>query len=295
MLLVVDFLNLAYRSFHAIPRLTNARGVPTNAVHGFVNSVNRWLADVGATRVAIVMDGEKPARRLALLPDYKANRPPTPPELITQLGLLTDLFGPLGWTVIREAAEEADDLGAALALRAAEAGEEVRIASNDKDFLQVVGERIKVLRGSAKETVMADESWVRERLGIEPRQVADYLALMGDSVDNIPGVPGVGEKTAAVLIRRFGDLDRLAASLAEIERPSLRASLQEHLPVAFRNRDLVRLKTDHALPSLDAFCLRPPDYSALLPLLADLDLKTLHARYAKEKEARSAPRQGMLF
>jgi DNA polymerase-1 len=294
MLLVVDFLNLAYRSFHAIPRLTSAKGVPTNAVHGFLNSVNRWIGDLAATRVAIVMDGE-PRRRLALLPEYKAQRPPTPPELVTQLGLLTSLFGPLGWAALRREDEEADDLGAALALRAAAEGEEARIASNDKDFLQVVGGRVKVLRGSAKETVLADEAWVREHWGLAPAQVADYLALLGDPVDNIPGVPGVGEKTALDLMKRFGNLDRLAASVSGIERPALRASLQAHLPVAFRNRELVRLRTDAPLPPLDDFCLRAPDYPALLPLLADLDLKSLHARYAKEQEARSAPRQGMLF
>lgn len=294
MLLVVDFLNLAYRSFHAIPRLTNAKGVPTNAVHGFLGSMNRWLTDLKATHVAIVMDGE-PRRRLAVLPQYKAQRPPTPPDLVTQLELLTKLFGPLGWPVVRDEVEEADDLGAALALEAAKAGEEVRIASNDKDFLQVVGEKIKVLRGSAKETIVADEAWVRERWGFGPGQVADYLALLGDSVDNIPGVPGVGEKTAAELVRRFENLDRLAASLAEVERPSLRSALQEHLPVAFRNREMIRLKVESPVPPLGALCLRPPDYSALLPLLADLGLKTLHARYAKEQEAGSAPRQGMLF
>ncbi|MCC7518136.1 MAG: 5'-3' exonuclease [Verrucomicrobiae bacterium] len=294
MFLIVDFLNLAYRSFHAIPRLTSAKGAPTNAVHGFLNSVNRWLADLQAVRAAIVMDGE-PRRRLALLPEYKAQRPPAPPELISQLETLAELFGPLGWPVLRDAEEEADDLGAALALRAAAANEDVRIASNDKDFLQVIGDRVKVLRGSAKETVTADDAWVRDRWGIAPSQVADYLALLGDSVDNIPGVPGVGEKTAAGLLQKFGDLDRLAGALDEVERPALRASLREHLPVAFRNRDLTRLKTDVSLPPLDAFRLRPPDYPVLLPLLANLDLKSLHARYAKEQEARAMPRQGLLF
>lgn len=294
MLLVVDFLNLAYRSFHAIPRLTNARGIPTNAVHGFLNSVNRWLADLQPSHLAIVMDGE-PKRRLALLPGYKANRPPTPPELAVQLGRLTELFAPLGWPVLRAAEEEADDLGAALALKASAAGEDARIASNDKDFLQVVGERIKVLRGSAKETVTADAAWVRARWGIAPEQVADFLALLGDQVDNIPGVPGIGEKTAADLLRRFGDLDRLAAAASEIARPALRKNLEEHLPTAFRNRDLIRLRTDLALPPLEDFRLRPPGDPALLPLLADLDLKSLHARYAKEMAARSAPRQGLLF
>ncbi|NUN92385.1 MAG: 5'-3' exonuclease [Verrucomicrobiae bacterium] len=294
MLLVVDFLNLAYRSFHAIPRLTNARGIPTNAIHGFLNSVNRWLADLQPSRLAIVMDGE-PKRRLARLPQYKANRPPTPPDLTVQLDRLTELFAPLGWPVLREAEEEADDLGAALALKASAAGEEARIASNDKDFLQVVGDRIKVLRGSAKETVTADAVWVRARWGIAPEQVADFLALLGDQVDNIPGVPGVGEKTASELLRRFGDLDRLAASVSEIERPALQKNLREHLSIAFRNRDLVRLKTDLPLPSLDDFGLRPPEDPSLLTLLADLDLKSLHARYAKEMAARSAPRQGMLF
>lgn len=296
MLLLVDFLNVAYRSFFAIRTLTNSKGAPTNAVYGFVQSVRRWLEECKPTHLAIVFDAETPRRRLDLLPQYKANRPPTPPALPPQLETLTRLFPLLGWPTALDPLEEADDLAAAMALAAAREGHDVRIASNDKDFFQIVGPRIKVLRSTPKETVLADDQWVRQRWGIEPSQVADFLALQGDSADNIPGVKGVGEKTAAELVRRFGSIEKLLAALDQVERPGLRAALEAGREDLGRNLKLIRLNLVEKLPPLAELRLQPVQREPLCAMLAELEFRSLLARYTKtDEEPPSESRQGLLF
>lgn len=292
MFLIVDFLNVAYRSFFAIRELSNSKGVPTNAVYGFLQSVRRWREELSPTHLVIALDAETPKRRLDLLPEYKANRPPTPEKLPPQLSRLTELFPLLGWPTAYDSVEEADDLGAAIAIEAARAGHDVRIASNDKDFLQIVGPKIKVLRSTPKETALADESWVRERWGIEPSQVADFLALQGDAVDNIPGAPGVGEKTAADLIKRFGSVEKILAAVDTITKPKLQASLRDHAADLRRNLKLIRLDCHAKLPPLEDFRLQAPRYAPLLQELSELEFKSLHALYTNESRQ---SRQGELF
>lgn len=295
MFLIVDFLNIAYRSFFAIQSLSNSKGEATNAVYGFLNAMRRWIAELDPTHLAIVLDAEKPTRRLALLPEYKAQRPPTPELLPPQLKRLTEIFPLLGWPTAFDPQEEADDLGAALALMAAKAGHDVRIASNDKDFFQIVGPKIKVLRSTPKETVLADDAWVRGRWGIEPAQVADFLALQGDAVDNIRGVPGVGEKTATQLIQRFGSIEGMLKSLDQVERPKLRASLEVSRDLLRRNQQLIQLHSSREVPPLTDFRLQPPRYELLLEALSGLEFKMLLAHYTKESQHAASPSQGELF
>lgn len=295
MLLIVDFLNVAYRSFHAIRFLSNSKGESTNAVYGFIQSVRKWIQDTSPTHLAIVIDGESPARRMEIHPEYKANRPPMPELLPKQLERLQAIFPLLGWPVIHDPLDEADDLGASLAVLAAAEGLDVRIGSNDKDFFQIVGPKIKILRSTPKETVLADENWVRERWGIEIHQVVDFFALIGDSVDNIPGVKGVGEKTAAELIKRFGNVEKLLASLDQIEKPKLRESLIQYQDNVRRNKKLVQLDTKLKTPPVQEFRLKQPLYEPLLQALSDLEFKTLHANYKKESERAPSSQQGLLF
>ncbi len=295
MFLLVDFLNVAYRSFFAIQTLSNSKGEPTNAVYGFINAVRRWITELKPTHLAIVLDAETPERRMLLLPEYKANRPPTPELLPPQLERLTNLFPLLGWPVAYNPQEEADDLAAALALEAAKEGHDVRIASNDKDFFQVVSPKISILRSTPKETVLADDIWVRGRWGIDPSQMADFLALQGDAVDNIPGVPGVGEKTAAQLIQKFGSVEDILKSLDKVERPKLRTSLEASATLLRRNLDLIRLNHGQAIPPLEDFRLQPPRYELLLRELSELGFKSLLAHYTKESQCAPRPTQGELF
>ncbi len=296
MFLLVDFLNIAYRNFFAIKVLANSKGFPTNAVYGFLQSVRRWMEECKPTHMAIVLDAETPKRRLELLPQYKANRPPTPQALPPQLEALNKLFPLLGWPTVYDPMEEADDLGASLALLAAQKGHEVWIASNDKDFFQIVGPHIKMLRSTPKKIELADEDWIKERWGIKPSQMVDFLALQGDSVDNIPGVAGVGEKTAVELIRRFGSVEKVLACLDKIERPKLCAALAESAKNLRRNLDLIRLNPVKNLPPLEHFCLQEPQYEPLLQMLSELEFKSLFMRYKDESQhTLKGPHQPMLF
>jgi DNA polymerase-1 len=295
MFLIVDFLNVAYRSFHAIRSLSNSKGIPTNAVYGFIQSIRKWNQELSPTHLAIILDGETPARRLEVLPQYKAHRPPMPDLLPGQLERLNQLFPMFGWAIAHDPTEEADDLGAALALAAAKEGHDVRIASNDKDFFQIVGPKIKILRSTPKETVVADEEWVVKRWGIQTSQVVDFFALIGDSVDNIPGVQGVGEKTAADLIRQFGSVEGIIASVDKIQKPRLRDSVLAHREDIVRNVNLIRLNTSLKTPALEDFRLKTPQYESLLQALSELEFKTLYANYKNESLRASTPRQGVLF
>lgn len=295
MFLIIDFLNVAYRSFFAIQSLSNSRGEATNAIYGFLNATRRWIAELKPTHLAIVLDAEKPERRLALLPEYKAQRPPTPELLPEQLARLTKIFPLLGWPMAYDPQEEADDLGAALACLAAKEGNDVRIASNDKDFFQIVGPKIKILRSTPKETILVDAAWVHARWGIHPTQMIDFLALQGDAVDNIRGVPGVGEKTAMQLIQKFGSIEGVLQSLDQVERPKLRASLEASRDLLKRNQQLIRLHSDREIPPIEDFRLQPPRYESLLEELSKLEFKTLFAHYTKESRLAARPSQGELF
>lgn len=295
MFLIVDFLNVAYRSFFAIRTLTNSKGTPTNAIYGFIQSVRAWSKELKPTHIAIVLDAETPQRRLDLLPEYKAQRPPTPELLPPQLKALTEICPLLGWRTYADPTEEADDLAAALAVAAAAQNHVVRIASNDKDFFQIVGPNIKVLRSTPKETLAADEKWIEERWGILPSQVVDFLALQGDAVDNIPGVKGVGEKTATDLIRRFGSIDNILASLVSIEKPKLRESLAGSAEILKRNVELIRLNPKIEVPPLEDFRLHEPSYEPLLERLEELEFKTLLALYKEQSQRASISRQAELF
>jgi DNA polymerase-1 len=295
MLLIIDFLNIAYRNFFALPALTNSKGRATHATYGVIQSIRRWVKEFRPTHLAIVLEGETPQRRLELLPQYKANRPPTPELLISQLSDMENFFPLLGWPTVMHPTEEADDVGAALAVRAAREGLDVRIASNDKDFLQIVGPKISAVRGVSGNSEIANEEWLEKRWGITPGQVADFLALQGDASDNIPGVPRVGEKTALALIHRFGSVEKLLISLDQIEQPGLKKSLSEHRQQLERNLQIIRLDLAAATPELPHFLLQKPQFDLLIQELEEFEFKSLISEYKKAKEESSAMRQAELF
>jgi DNA polymerase-1 len=180
--------------------------------------------------------------------------------------------------IVETEGEEADDIIATLAVRAARAGHTVLIASNDKDFMQIVGSNIRLLRPDGKETTPVDPQAVRTRFGVAPEQIVDFLSLLGDSVDNIPGAAGVGEKTAAQLLQTYGTLDNLLAHVTEIAKPKLRESLVASAQRLRANRQLIQLQTDVPLPvGFEALKVQPPDTSALAALYARFGFKSLLA------------------
>jgi DNA polymerase I len=248
---VLDAMALAYRAYYAFIRrpLVNSRGENTSALFGFANSALKVRAEEHPDYWALAWDGPGPTFRHERYPEYKATRKPMPEDLLSQIPALEDLAHALGLPILEVPGAEADDVMATLATRAEHDGHEAVLVTGDKDMLQLVTDHVRVLSPVSRE----DYAWigrdeVHEKWGVAPEQLRDVLALMGDSTDNVPGVPGVGPKTARELIQQFGSLDALYARLGEVARESLRAKLAANKDKALLSRELVTVKTDLDLP-----------------------------------------------
>ena len=250
-LVLIDGSSYLFRAFHALPPLTNAQGEPTGALFGVVNMLRATLKE-RPDYAAFVLDASGPTFREALYPEYKANRPPMPDELRAQVEPMCRIVEALGFPILREEGVEADDVIGTLALRAAAEGIDVTISTSDKDFAQLVREAapgqglvelVNTMTGSRMDSVEA----VVAKFGVRPDQIVDMLALMGDSVDNIPGVPKCGPKTAAKWLAQFGTLDGVVAA-ADTVKGKIGENLRDalgHLPLS---RELATIRTDVALP-----------------------------------------------
>lgn len=241
-LLIVDGHAYAYRAFHAIRDLRGPAGRPTNAIYGFVKMLEKMRSALEPAGLMVVWDGGLSAGRMAALPEYKAQRPEMPADLRPQLDQIESYLAAAGVASYCGDGVEADDYIACLARRAADAGWNVVIASSDKDFMQLVSARIGLLNPNDKTGTIWTREQVLAKAGVEPEQVADWLALMGDAVDNIPGVPGVGPKTAADLLNQFGSVTALFGRLAEVKSEKLRAALLVSAETVRRNLKLVQLQ-----------------------------------------------------
>jgi len=283
--LLVDAFSLIYRAFYAIPMLTAPDGHQVNAIYGFTKMLRKLCADFPHTHVAVVFDLGAPVRRLKHLPSYKAQRPPTPPSLQEQLPAIRDMLAALRLAIVEMEGEEADDVVATLAVQGARDGGRALIASSDKDFLQLVGAQIHVIRPDGKQAVLLDADAIVARYGVRPEQVTDYLSLIGDSVDNIPGIPGVGPKTAVELLTRFQSVDNLLERTGEISKPKLRETIETHAAQIRTNRILVALYTDLNLPmSLDSLQAQPVDIEKLVDLCQKHGFKTLLTELRRPRE-----------
>ena len=243
-LLIIDGHAYAYRAFHAIRGLRSPSGRPTNAIYGFVKMLAKMRSAIEPTHLIVVWDGGLSAERVSALPEYKAQRPGMPDDLKPQLDEIVGYLKAAGIASFCREGVEADDYIAGLARRAADAGLAVVIASSDKDFMQLVSARIGLLNPNDKSEAVWTDAQVRAKSGVEPSQVVDWLSLTGDSVDNIPGVPGVGPKTAVELLKQFGSVAQLYARLDEVKPEKLRAALRNAADVVRRNQELVRLRDD---------------------------------------------------
>ena len=276
--LLYDAYSLIYRAFFAIRVLTGPDGSPVNAIYGLTKMLKKMAADHSPSHHAAVFDLGAPQKRLALLPSYKAHRPPTPPALEKQLPAIREILQALCIPIVEIEGDEADDIIGTLAVQAANTGCSVLIASSDKDFMQIVGPRIRLLRPDGKETVIVDPAGVKMRFGVAPEQMVDLLSLLGDSVDNIPGAPGIGEKTAAQLLQAYGTLENLLARVSEIVKPKLREALVASAERLRANRQLIALQTDVSLAfDLATLKVHPPDTAALAVLYRRFGFKSLLA------------------
>jgi DNA polymerase I len=286
-LLIVDGHAYAYRAFYAIRSLTSPTGVATNAIYGFIRMLGKVVARVKPTHAVVVWDGGLAPERMRLLPEYKAQRPAMPGELERQLDEIVAYLRAANVASMMQDACEADDAIAAFTRQAVALGWEVVVASSDKDFMQLVSPQVRLLNPNDKaETLWADGE-VRAKTGVEPAQIVDWLSLVGDSVDNIPGVPGVGAKTAGSLLRQFGSIEEMYRRLPEVNPERVRAGLQASAELVRRNQELVRLKSEVPCSmALEDLTMRSGNHEELRGLFLRWGFKTL---LRELEESRMAP------
>jgi DNA polymerase-1 len=276
-LYLIDGSGFIFRAFHALPPMTRSDGTPVNAVLGFVNMLIRLLTEFGVARIAVVFDAKGDSFRNAFYPEYKANRSAPPDELIPQFGLIREATEAFCLPQVELDGYEADDLIATYTRLAVEQGEEVVIVSSDKDMMQLVGPGVTMFDPIKYKPIGPAE--VMEKFGVAPDRVVDVQALAGDSTDNVPGVPGIGVKTAAQLITEFGDLETLLARAGEIKQPKRRESLIQFAEQARVSRRLVLLDAYSPPPlPLDELKVHEPDQDKLIAFLVKQEFRTTLAR-----------------
>ncbi|MDE1148753.1 MAG: DNA polymerase I [Azospirillaceae bacterium] len=267
-LYLVDGSGFIFRAYHALPPLNRPDGTPVNAVLGFTNMLMKLLADVKVRSVAVIFDSKRENFRNAIYAEYKAHRPPPPEDLVPQFALIREAVDAFNLPCLALEGYEADDLIATYARLAREAGRDCVIVSSDKDLMQLITDGVGLLDPMKNKSIGADE--VMEKFGVAPDRVVDVQALAGDSVDNVPGVPGIGVKTAAQLITEYGDLDGLLARAHEIKQPKRREALTLHAEMARISRQLVRLDAHAPVPEpLEALKARAPDHDKLVAWLRE--------------------------
>ncbi len=276
-LLIVDGHAYAYRAFHAIRQLSSPTGAPTNAIYGFIKMLGKLQAQLEPSHVLVVWDGGLAEERMAEHPEYKAQRPPMPDALEQQMNGIVSYLEAGGVTSLCRDGVEADDWIAAIALRAADEVPVV-IASADKDFMQLVSSKIGLANPNDKSEKIWTAEDVQAKTGVQPGQIVDWLSLIGDAVDNIPGVPGVGPKTATDLMQQFGSVDGLYSRLDEVKSDRLRASLVAATEIVRRNQRLIALQLDQVPVSLDEALVHPPNAERLRALYSEWGFKTMLAQ-----------------
>lgn len=271
---LIDGSAFIYRAFHAVAPLTNSEGFQTNAVFGFVNMLNKLLKDKQPSHIVVAFDSRGKVFRHQMYPQYKANRPPMPDELAAQLPYIKEVVTALGLSSFEKAGIEADDLIGTAALALGGKGNKVIIVSGDKDLLQLVDADI-TMWDAMNDRVM-DTAGVEDKYQVRPDQLLDCFALIGDSSDNVPGVPGIGPKTASKLIVEHGSLDRLYDQVDSLKKSKMKDRLIENRDAAFMSRDLIRLKTDVDIPlGADHYSLGARDEEALRRIYSELGFSSL--------------------
>lgn len=286
-LLLVDGHAYAYRAFYAIRSLTAPDGRPTNAVFGFIKMLDRLRSWVQPSHIAVVWDGGLAAERLAALPGYKAQRPPMPEALAAQIDELAAWFEAAEIVSCQHDGVEADDWIAALAVRASAADWDTVIASSDKDFMQLVSNRVRLVNPNDKAERLWGRAEVRAKAGVEPDQIVDWLSLVGDSVDNIPGVPGVGEKTAATLLEKFGSVGAILAGISSVTPERIRDSIAATEQDLRRNQHLIRLKADldpELGPELSSLAVRPGRLDRMVELCGAWGFRSMQRELERRAE-----------
>jgi len=291
-LFLIDSFGFIFRAYHArarsgAPPMRTSTGLQTEAVFIFNNMLRKLAKQYEPAYMAAVFESQEPTLRLQEFAEYKANRVETPPDLLEQIPAVRRLLEAMRIPVVESAGYEADDVIGTLARRAEQSGCEVVIVSSDKDMMQLVTERVSMLN-PAKDDERYDPAKVKEFLGVRPDQVTDLLALKGDTVDNIPGAPGIGDKGAKDLIERFGSVEAAMEHAAEVERKSYRESLQNHVEQIRMSKRLATISTDVPIEfSLDALKTQPPDEAALKAVFQEMEFHSLLKELGPSEDTRA--------
>lgn len=278
---LIDGYGFVFRAYHSLPPLTRPDGTPVGAVYGFTNMLIKLLAGLDVTHAAVVFDSGSKTFRNEIFPDYKANRPPCPEDLIPQFSIVREAAESLNLTILEKAGFEADDIIATVARKYADENNQVLIVSSDKDLMQLVGNNV-VMYDAMKNKMITDAE-VQEKFFVAPSQVLDVLSLIGDSSDNIPGVRGIGPKTAAELIAQFGTLENIFANLDQIKQEKRRQMLSDGVEKAKLSKILAALRYDVELGvELDDLKLKAVDPHKLMAFLDNQGFRSLVLRVRKE-------------
>ncbi len=292
-LYLIDGSSYIYRAYFAIRHLSNSKGFATNAVFGFVNMLLKVVREESPDHLAVVFDAKGPTFRKEIYPEYKANRAAMPEDLVPQIPLIKEAVRGFNMPVLEKEGFEADDIIATLAKRFAAQGMEITVVTGDKDLMQIVSERIRLL-DTMKEKV-SGLSEVAERFGGGPEKVVEVQALAGDSSDNVPGVPGIGEKTAVELIREFGTVEHLLSSLDRIKQPKRRENLERYAEQALLSKRLVTLRDDVPLDlDYEQFALSSPDREALTALFKEMEFPKLLQEFSCDERTTGEGYRGVL-
>ncbi len=285
---LIDGSAYIYRAYHAVAPLTNSEGMPTHAVFGFLNILKRMLKDKKPQYLAVAFDMRGPVFRHEMYADYKANRPPMPEDLAVQIPYIKELVHAMNIPCFETQGIEADDIIASSAKLLEEQGYNVVVVSGDKDLLQLVNERT-VMWDPMKNKVM-DIAAVEEKYNVKPTQLLDCYALMGDSSDNVPGVPGIGPKTAEKLINQHQSLEGVYEALDGMKKSKMKERLAENKDEAYLSRDLIRLKYDADVPAdLAAYAFKEGDTEKLQDLFTRLGFKSM---VKENTESKPVPTDG---
>ncbi len=272
-LVLIDGSSYLYRAFHALPKLSNSRGDPTGAVHGVLNMINKLVREQSSEHIAVVFDAPGKTFRDEIFAEYKANRPPMPDELRLQIEPLLEAVTAMGLPLLRIEGVEADDVIGTLCRQAVKSGQDVLVSTGDKDMAQLVDDKVTLIN-TMSGTVL-DRDGVKKKFDVYPEQIIDYLALVGDSADNIPGVPRVGAKTAAKWLNQYGSVAEIVKNASEITG-KVGASLRENLDQLALSQKLATIEQSVKLEKKPKDLKRgKPDLKSLRALYGRLELRTL--------------------
>ena len=274
-LFLIDGNSFCYRAFYAIRHLSNSKGQPTNAVFGFISMLKKIIKDEKPDMIAIAFDLKGPTFRHEKYEDYKSTRKPMPDDLVSQLPLIKKFVSICNIACYEKKGYEADDVLATLTHKAKSNGIDTFIATGDKDMLQLVDPHVKVYNPQ-KEGLIYDEKAVKAKYGVAPDKITDLMALMGDKSDNIPGVPGIGEKTAVELMKKFGSLEEILKNTEKVKSPSQKNKLEQAKDLAKLSKDLATVKHDVPIEiNLEDLVVKEPDNEALIEFFKELEFKKL--------------------